>query len=605
MGNNNPRPIRFRQSPLDFPCVVDLDRKVPAWGLSRWHNAGPSIGGLRFVPDGEESYTLRGDNRQLLYRGRKRSHRLTILGDDRFEYDCILHKPPDSNTVALRLDGADNFDFFRQPEFIKNPLLAGSYAVYRKETYPGQGTGKLCHIHRPQIIDAGGRKVWGDLSVDGDRLCITIPESWLADAKYPVVVDPVVGTSTIGSQTHATNSDGDSMRVFIEFTIAVNKFLIPQTLNGMATAYVYAYYSGEYEGPVKPVLYTDSNDIPQARRSAAEGTFDIEVYLQKPASWRSTTFMTNSSIASGTYVWFGIISLYFAVRFDFGAKCYLTEPDSMDVIPDIYPKWYGTYYYNQLKPSMYFDYTSAQNYVRTLTQGVSLIDSRKLIGSFNRNIAVQGRGITALGHTAAYHREHTENVKATDWFSWVRVLYHTITDAVGSFDLLNSLRNLARDILQIVRVSTVEKRSAGIRRDINGTAKIIDQGIVWIRGFFRNLLMNVKAGDTTINLVVRMRLLAEMVQATDGMKRVNNYIRGLYVMAGSLAETRHAASYYRKHADTAYIAAVPLRHLIIFMRLLTVGFVRDYLLHRFLKAREEITLKSHVCREIVLESRIH
>jgi hypothetical protein len=393
--------------------------------------------------------------------------------------------------------------------------------------------------------------------------------------------------------------------MFIEYNIAVNRFLISETLKGTATAYVYAYYGGDYEGPVKPVLYSENNNIPHARRSSAEGTFDIEVYAQKPASWRSATFAANTNIDSGTYIWFGIMSLYFAVRFDFGAKCYMTEPESLDTIPDIFPPYYGTYYFSQIKPSMYFDYTSAQNYSRTLTQGVTLIDSRKLVGSYNRMITLQGGGSTALGKTAAYHRVRMENVQATGWFSWSRALYHSIADMVGSLDLLNSLQNLARDITHVVRVSTAENRSAGMKRDVNVTAGNVDGGIVWIRGFFRNLAMNVRAGGTTANLVMRIRLLVEMVHATEGMKRVNNYIRGLYVIAGSMAETRHTASYYRKHGDTAYSVAVPLRHLLIFVRLLTVGFIRDYLLHRFLKAREEIALKSHVCREIVFESRIH
>jgi hypothetical protein len=123
-----------------------------------------------------------------MYRGRKRYHRFTILGDTAFEYDCILEREPESNIITLVMEGAEKFDFFRQPDFIKDPLLAGSYAVYNKETLIGEGTGKLCHIHRPEIIDSRGRRCWGDLSVAGNRLCITIPEEWLSEAKYPVVV---------------------------------------------------------------------------------------------------------------------------------------------------------------------------------------------------------------------------------------------------------------------------------------------------------------------------------------------------------------------------------------------------------------------------------
>jgi hypothetical protein len=98
------------------------------------------------------------------------------------------------------MEGAEHYDFFRQPDFVKEPFLKGSYAVYKKETLLGEGTGKLCHIHRPEIIDARGRRCWGDLSIMGNELRITVPERWLSEAKYPVVVDPTIGTSTVGSQ---------------------------------------------------------------------------------------------------------------------------------------------------------------------------------------------------------------------------------------------------------------------------------------------------------------------------------------------------------------------------------------------------------------------
>jgi hypothetical protein len=170
--------------------MVDLDRKAPAWGLSRW-----GLGGLRFHPVDEEAFTLRGGAGHVLYRGRERSHRFTILDDSRFEYDIILKKEPMSNRLYLFIDGWELFDFFRQPD--------GSYAVYRKESIMRgpchTGTGKICHIHRPLIIDNRGREVWGDLWIDRGVLSITIPEYWLAEAAYPVIVDPVIGCSSVGA----------------------------------------------------------------------------------------------------------------------------------------------------------------------------------------------------------------------------------------------------------------------------------------------------------------------------------------------------------------------------------------------------------------------
>ena len=100
--------IGFNQSRNDFPLMVSLGEKVPAWGLSRWAGQG-----LRFVPPDDEGFTLRGDKRRLVYKGRRRSHRFTILGDTAFEYDCILEREPGSNVITLLMEGAENFDFFR------------------------------------------------------------------------------------------------------------------------------------------------------------------------------------------------------------------------------------------------------------------------------------------------------------------------------------------------------------------------------------------------------------------------------------------------------------------------------------------------------------
>jgi len=121
--------MRFRQSLNDFPLTVNLGEKKPVWGLSRWGGQG-----LRFVPPDDEGFALRGDKRRLVYKGRRRSHRFTILGDGAFEYDCILEKEPESNVISLLMEGAENFDFFRQPDFVRDPFLKGSYAVYKKET---------------------------------------------------------------------------------------------------------------------------------------------------------------------------------------------------------------------------------------------------------------------------------------------------------------------------------------------------------------------------------------------------------------------------------------------------------------------------------------
>jgi hypothetical protein len=590
---------RFLQSPSDFPCVVSLSEKVPVWGLSRW--GGP---GLRVIPPGDEDFILRGDRKRLLYKGRRCSHRFTILGDTAFEYDCILEKESESSVITLLMEGADRFDFFRQPDFVRDPFLKGSYAVYKKETLIGEGTGKLCHIHRPEIIDSRGRRCWGELSISGDRLCITIPEAWLSEAKYPIIVDPTIGTTTIGSQTHWNNVDNESYdQLFLEVSLGVNRFLITEPFTGTAAAFVYA-YDRDYEGRCKPVLYSDNGNTPLTRKSNSEGLFDIAVSSAKPAGWRSTAFQCKETVGTGTYIWFGLFCDWFAPRFDYGAKCYGDYWDTKgDGIPDTYPLWRADRYYD-FKLSMYFTYTSAQNYVRTLTQGVTLADSRKQAADYQRGMAMNVRGVTLLGHSSNYCREHINPLNISDTVNRFRGFFRSLTEQLRTGDFITCCRDFLRTIAVAVRPRTHEQKSLSTRRDIADHAGAGDS-TARQRGFIRTLAAAVAAGDHAGKVSALLRAIQEQAAAFGEAGRLGDYIRGLYSEAGSMAGTKHAAQYQRGIIDHADIAAVPLRHLFIFIRLLTGAYIRDYITGRFLKSKEELVIKSPVCREIILDSTLH
>jgi hypothetical protein len=571
--------VNFIQSVSDFPLTVFLGRKSPSWGLNRWASCG-----LRFVPPDDESFSLRGDNKRLVYKGRRRSHRFTILGNNAFEYDVILEREPASNIISLTMEGAENFDFFRQPDFLKEPLLAGSYAVYKKETLLGEGTGKLCHIHRPEIIDARGRRCWGELAVVDNELRITVPERFLSEAVYPVIVDPTIGTTTVGSQTHYDNVDNESYdQLFIEAALAVNRFLLPETLSGTATAYVYVYES-DYEGRCKPVLYSDQSGIPLARRSTAEGSFDIAVGGGKSAGWRSTTFKTNTGIANNTYVWFGLFCDWFAPRFDFGAKCYKDFWDHLgNDIPATFPLYDAGNYYN-FKLSMYFTYSSAQNYVRTLTQGVTLIDNRKLIGAYTRSAIENVKGTIALSRFAMFPRQ------------CLMTVYNSMT--------IKGLPTLIRSCLEQVRASMGIFENRGLARLVPETVQA-DSTAYRSQGFYRKAQEGVRGNDTLYFPVAFLRSLPETAGISEITGHWGAYIRGLRFEAGSLAETSHGGAYYRTQTETVQAHGAVFRGLLIFVRLLTTSLVRDFLLRRFLKSNEKLVLKSGICREITLDSTIH
>jgi hypothetical protein len=502
----------------DFPLTVSLGENTPSFGLSRFKQ------GLRFIPPDDEGFILRNDRRRLLYKGRRLSHRFTILGDCSFEYDCILLREPENNVISLRMEGVENFDFFRQPDFLKEPLLAGSYAVYKKETLIGEGTGKLCHIHRPEIIDARGRRCWGGLTVVGNELRVTIPEKWLGEAKYPVMVDPTIGTSTVGSQiTTSFMYQSGYTENGLQGALAVNRYLLPEVFEGSATAYLYV-YNRAYMNQCKPVLYSDNIVMmPAVRRSCEEENFNVAVAVGQNGEWRSTTFSTNTTIQSGNYVWFGLSAAMFHFRFDNGSKMYWFGYGNNTVnIPANFPLFPDQRNYNYIM-SAYFTYTNPQNYVRTLTQGVTFADTNILKMEYIR----------------------------------------TATQTVQTNDITNGLLIICRKILET----------------IHGLENI---------SFY----------------LLFVRLVHETSKITDTLHYFRIFFRGLTDIAHIESEAKSGWALFTKIVDTVRASGTVLRGLIFFVRIVTSFFVRDYLLGRFLKSREELFLKSVICREITLDSRI-
>lgn len=80
--------------------------------------------------------------------------------------------------------------------------VVGSYAVYHKSKNNNQyKTGKAFHIYRPKATDKEGNWTWCELKVDTntETLTVTVPQDFLDNAIYPVIVDPTLGFTTAGS----------------------------------------------------------------------------------------------------------------------------------------------------------------------------------------------------------------------------------------------------------------------------------------------------------------------------------------------------------------------------------------------------------------------
>jgi hypothetical protein len=308
------------------------------------------------------------------------------------------------------------------------------------------------------------------------------------------------------------------------------------------------------------------------------------------------------TIPAGSYVWFGVFAeYYFYPRFDYGAMLYHYWYEHLGYdIPAAFPG-YSSY---NMKLSMYFDYTSNQAYTRTLAQGVSLSDIQARKGSFVRKLTMTARDTGLLNKTGAYTRTPEDSVRPSGLAGRIKGMFRFIGEQAQIAGTLSRCRALMRLVFETPRITAGEKRKLGIRRDIaEDTAAYT--GLSRVRGFVRFLIEVVSAPDTRNIILSWLRLVREELSASGEAGHMGDYIRGLYAEAGNMTGTLHAGEYHRKQEDAAGLADIPLRSLFAVVRLITTGFVRDYLIPRFLKSNEDIAVKSPVCREIILESRIH
>jgi hypothetical protein len=179
-----------------------------------------------------------------------------------------------------------------------------------------------------------------------------------------------------------------------------------------------------------------------------------------------------------------------------------------------------------------------------------------------------------------------------------------IAETLGFTEGPRIIRELLRRIpVQAGNTGTV-KPMIRFRRNIDSPVKV-STNTARYPGFLRTLLNTVTSGDYPACSVVWFRRLPERGTAADKNRHIGGYIRGLYTAAGGMAGTGHRAEYRRKQTDTVTGYGVSLRHLFVFIRLVTIGLIRDYILLRFLISKEDLVLKSPVCREIVLESTLH
>lgn len=218
----------------------------PHLKLNRWDGeVGFSIefpsalsGATRTVDDVNEIITWkRGDYTLKWYPHQD----LVKHPDGAFEFEIILGKKPPTNKFTLNFE-SKGLEAFYQPPLNQEPMpeggvlatetdifdidgnviahrppeIVGSYAIYYKDPPKNvvggkkYRTGKAFHIERPQLTDANGDVSWATMDLNGQAktLTITADATWLANAVYPVIVDPTFGYSSVGATNSSVNANG-------------------------------------------------------------------------------------------------------------------------------------------------------------------------------------------------------------------------------------------------------------------------------------------------------------------------------------------------------------------------------------------------------------
>ena len=118
------------------------------------------------------------------------------------EFNLTLDKKPITNVFLFPI-ATQNLSFYYQPALtpeeiakgeVRSDNVTGSYAVYHtSKRHNEYKTGKAFHIYRPKAIDDNGDWIWGNMSIGNGNLTIELNQDWLDKAKYPVILDPIIG----------------------------------------------------------------------------------------------------------------------------------------------------------------------------------------------------------------------------------------------------------------------------------------------------------------------------------------------------------------------------------------------------------------------------
>jgi len=303
----------------ELNCVIGDDKEIdfkPQMKIERWSNeCNVSI---RLIEDDKETPTIKTEREKIKYIKRNREcHFYQIQNKEHpegaSEFEIVLKKKPKTNKIEFSVVDKD-VSYFHQPALTQKEKdegasrpenVIGSYAIYAKTpktNYVGKKEykcGKIGHIFRPQMIDAKGNKVWGNLLIENGILSVEIPQDFLDKAVYPVrhAAGLTFGFTTQGATEKQISSAG-SPELGGRFNLSQNGTVTSISAytksRGIDGNYKYAIYNDDGSANGTPMGQALRGQTASTALTAAQNTYDL----------RTVDLVSSVSLNAGNY-WIG------------------------------------------------------------------------------------------------------------------------------------------------------------------------------------------------------------------------------------------------------------------------------------------------------------
>lgn len=476
--NADARSTFVDQSVGDSRCRLRIGDRDTLFSLAKWGERAT----LAFGRDGEYRGETAARGRELIVKPDSRpkeTHVFRRLTGDRFEYDVVLLAEPETNRISIDMSYPEGLEFFRQPSeetairygIMCPPSVIDSYAVYWKERNGPFKTGKFCHIYRPLVRDARGRTVWGTLDIDGGRMTVTIPEDWLSDAAYPVVVDPVVGTQTRGAlNTIDWYNEDDPKTFYLDSSMGLNQFTAATNIAGTCTSYMYSYVA-DNDARAQAVLFSHSASWPASRLSRNEQEVNLE---RSTPAWVPSTFTLSRTVAQGETFWYGYNAFWLKTYYDVGGL-FVKMINDEGTVPDTFIK-YNNYTWNIIM-SMYFEYLESQTYTRSISHACATAGNASRVHGVRKACTGSLGASGNVSFLRLLQRLCSGSAAVADRFEFVQALIRACTSGIMAVSRVGFVQALIRSCTTVASAVETLARSVGRSRLILSGLSFIGRSI--------------------------------------------------------------------------------------------------------------------------------